>query len=253
MTIQDLFGPIANNDNKPNAAKRGGPERTCEHCGETFHRRADSKNAARFCSRQCGYAARSNISWSKAKASAVKQLNVSYTVAKKLCRQCGERFDTRISTQVLCSDECSKADNRDRARQAYCADNDNIERKGPRPCKECGVEFSPSFGVKLRDYCSDVCRKRKIRRVHKGIRKARIRSTKIEPVNAIAVFDRDGWTCQICGVHTPRELRGTHDPNAPELDHIVPLAKGGYHTYANTQCACRYCNNRKSDSLPDAA
>jgi len=38
------------------------PERVCEHCGATFRRRSDSKNAARFCSRQCGFDAGSNVS-----------------------------------------------------------------------------------------------------------------------------------------------------------------------------------------------
>jgi 5-methylcytosine-specific restriction endonuclease McrA len=29
---------------------------------------------------------------------------------------------------------------------------------------------------------------------------------------------------------------------APTLDHIVPLSKGGSHTYDNLQCACFRCN-----------
>lgn len=31
------------------------------------------------------------------------------------------------------------------------------------------------------------------------------------------------------------------------LDHIVPISKGGPHTYSNTQCLCRDCNLKKSD------
>ena len=34
----------------------------------------------------------------------------------------------------------------------------------------------------------------------------------------------------------------SHDARAPELDHVVPLASGGAHTYANSACACRECN-----------
>jgi 5-methylcytosine-specific restriction endonuclease McrA len=29
------------------------------------------------------------------------------------------------------------------------------------------------------------------------------------------------------------------------LDHIVPLAKGGLHSRANTACACNGCNMKK--------
>ena len=70
-----------------------------------------------------------------------------------------------------------------------------------------------------------------------------------ESVDPFKVFDRDGWVCQMCGVPTPRELRATWEDNAPELDHIIPLSKGGPHTYKNTQCSCRKCNQRKSDKI----
>jgi 5-methylcytosine-specific restriction endonuclease McrA len=30
------------------------------------------------------------------------------------------------------------------------------------------------------------------------------------------------------------------------LDHIVPLAKGGTHTWNNVQCTCRRCNAGKA-------
>lgn len=70
-----------------------------------------------------------------------------------------------------------------------------------------------------------------------------------EKVNPIVVFERDGWICQICKIPTPKELRGEHCNNAPELDHVVPLSRKGPHTYANTQCLCRQCNNLKGDKL----
>ena len=59
------------------------------------------------------------------------------------------------------------------------------------------------------------------------------------------VFVRDRWRCQLCGCCTPQHMRGTHADNAPEIDHIVPLAQGGPHTMDNVQCACRRCNHDK--------
>jgi 5-methylcytosine-specific restriction endonuclease McrA len=44
-------------------------------------------------------------------------------------------------------------------------------------------------------------------------------------------------------------LRGTHADRAPELDHILPLAAGGDHTFDNVACACRKCNQAKG-ALP---
>jgi 5-methylcytosine-specific restriction endonuclease McrA len=64
-------------------------------------------------------------------------------------------------------------------------------------------------------------------------------------INRTKVFERDGWRCQMCGKATPKYRKGTRYPNAPELDHRTPLALGGPHTYANTQCACRACNAAK--------
>lgn len=72
--------------------------------------------------------------------------------------------------------------------------------------------------------------------------RARYFRVEYEPINRIAVFDRDGWKCQICGRPTPRSLIGTQKPRAPELDHRVPMSRGGGHIYANVQTACHACN-----------
>src|SRR5437899_9968533 len=59
---------------------------------------------------------------------------------------------------------------------------------------------------------------------------------------------------------TPQSLRGTVDPAAPELGHIVPLSTPGSpgHVYSNVRCECRDCNGTKSnmadaDLLPTTA
>ena len=94
-------------------------------------------------------------------------------------------------------------------------------------------------------YCSASCRKR----VSVGKRNALKHQAPAERVDPLVVLRRDDWHCRICGITTPQHLRGTYDPCAPEVDHIVPLSKGGHHTYANTQCVCRRCNSIKSDSI----
>lgn len=59
------------------------------------------------------------------------------------------------------------------------------------------------------------------------------------------VFQRDGWRCQLCGKKLNPKHRGTYKDDAPELDHIIPWAAGGEHSYRNTQLACRKCNEEK--------
>ena len=60
------------------------------------------------------------------------------------------------------------------------------------------------------------------------------------------IFERDKWKCKMCGCKTPKALHGGLEPNAPVLDHIIPLSLGGPHTKANTRCLCRQCNGKKA-------
>jgi hypothetical protein len=74
--------------------------------------------------------------------------------------------------------------------------------------------------------------------------------TKLEatPVDRLAVFARDGWRCRACLM----EVQPNATPKtrlAPELDHIVPLSRGGSHTPDNVQLLCSRCNMRKGARL----
>ncbi len=119
----------------------------------------------------------------------------------------------------------------------------------PRPCKECGEVFTPEYGDMRQAYCSTTCSDKRNGRIAKAKRRARLRGATIESVDPFAVFRRDGWHCKLCGVLTPKQLRGTTNAAAPEVDHIVPLSIGGAHSYANTQCLCRKCNQAKGATV----
>ena len=121
-------------------------------------------------------------------------------------------------------------------------------------CAVCKSTYCRMYGVKaVGKTCSEECSRilflrGKVRK--EKVRKHRKRGVHCESVDPFKVFERDGYMCQACGTNTPIGKRGSIDADAPELDHIVPLAKGGQHTYSNTQCLCRKCNRRKSDYLP---
>jgi 5-methylcytosine-specific restriction endonuclease McrA len=118
-------------------------------------------------------------------------------------------------------------------------------------CPVCRVEFCPVFGRLRRKTCSPECSAvlaSANRRRKNAARRARLKhASVIAGFDPIEVFSRDGWKCHLCGRRTLQSKRGTTHPRAPELDHIVPLAKGGSHSRANTACACRQCNAAKSD------
>lgn len=100
-------------------------------------------------------------------------------------------------------------------------------------------------------YCSIRCRNasaphRAAKRRGKDARKTRKRGLFVEPIYRAKVYERDGWVCQLCRRAVPKDKVVPH-PNAATLDHIIPLAAGGAHAYANAQLAHFRCNNRKSD------
>jgi 5-methylcytosine-specific restriction endonuclease McrA len=59
------------------------------------------------------------------------------------------------------------------------------------------------------------------------------------------IFYRDKNRCQYCGkVFQQRELN---------LDHIIPISRGGTSCWENVVCACISCNTKKGDRLPAEA
>ena len=80
-------------------------------------------------------------------------------------------------------------------------------------------------------------------------RRARMNNAFVEVVDQIKVFNRDKWICQLCG-YSVSKLRDRNLVDIASLDHIIPISKGGEHSYANTQLAHLSCNLRKGASTP---
>jgi len=62
------------------------------------------------------------------------------------------------------------------------------------------------------------------------------------------IFERDGYICQHCRKKTRPDFKNSYHSLYPNLDHILPLSKGGDHTRLNTQCLCRQCNVEKGSN-----
>ena len=59
----------------------------------------------------------------------------------------------------------------------------------------------------------------------------------IPPAVRSYVFERDNYQCQSCGK--------TNEQTELNIDHIIPLAKGGSNDISNLQTLCRSCNQKK--------
>ena len=55
------------------------------------------------------------------------------------------------------------------------------------------------------------------------------------------VFERDFYHCQSCGK--------TNSEANLNVDHIIPLARGGKNDLSNLQTLCSNCNQRKRDRI----
>jgi 5-methylcytosine-specific restriction endonuclease McrA len=62
---------------------------------------------------------------------------------------------------------------------------------------------------------------------------------------AKAIWERDGGTCQ----YTGRKLR----PHEGNIDHIIPVSRGGPSNWENCVLADRKINSRKGNKLPEEA
>src|SRR5690606_15187008 len=76
-----------------------------------------------------------------------------------------------------------------------------------------------------------------------GEQLARPRS--VYPLSNPTLFARDGYLCLYCG--------GAFEASELTRDHIVPTSRGGVDRWENVVAACRRCNQRKADALPEEA
>ena len=59
------------------------------------------------------------------------------------------------------------------------------------------------------------------------------------------LFRRDHFICAYCGQK--------HEPEHLSRDHVIPKSRGGSNSWENSVTACRECNMKKSNKLPEEA
>lgn len=230
--------------NHPSAMVQG----LCARCGTQFSRkrRADqTRDAFKYCSRTCYFAVKAQHREQRAaRLAEQREAKVALRLAPRLCVDCGDTVDTKSRCAA-----CAKK----RAHEYHKVRYQGKRREGV--CPECGGAWVAVRVQGVKRYCSSACAKKANRRkgdrarggghTQRAKRAGVGRKYNVQPLK---VFERDKWTCQVCGKRTPRRLRGQPHQDAPELDHIVPLSMGGPHTYDNVQLACRGCNIAKGAS-----
>lgn len=213
------------------------PKHTCHGCGVVFVR--GERKRYKYCGRACAFEHTEDRLRNMHRHVANGALK--WMQSWKTCCECGNSH-TQMGSR--CSIQCVRT-------------GQYVRHKGLLQCKRCGTAIDRTTGrftgpKKYCLACKPVARKEnrnKADRVHKRVRSRRIRSGPRDRIDPYDVFARDGWKCKLCGSGVDLSLPVNHDLR-PNLDHVIPLSKGGTHTYANVQTTCRRCNTDKGDKMP---
>lgn len=139
-----------------------------------------------------------------------------------------------------------KAEERRRKREL----REQERKKKPHPCPVCGTMTTRP------KYCCKACYLKANMAQHEYRRRLRISKVNNDKdINLKGLFIRDKGICSICGkqcdfddyqIKNGAFVAGN---SYPSIDHIIPLSKGGTHTWDNIQLAHMICNIKKRDHI----
>lgn len=125
-----------------------------------------------------------------------------------------------------------------------------------RACDECGETFYDPNPVPLT--CSKECSKKRRNRLGRLYMNDRYNKDNLidKDITLEKLYKRDKGICYICGDkcnYNDNEITkegyfiagGTY----PSIDHVIPISKGGKHSWNNVKLAHCYCNTIKSDRI----
>lgn len=191
------------------------------------------------------------------------------------CGHCGEAFSARSLNSKFCSSECGDAARVLREGFTCAGCSKPLDRsatsapQGRAKCLPCRrVHGSPGM---YRNGCRcDVCCAAKAEYMsgyfadHSAVHGEHYSSTwrrnfksehgfwpqsswAIDASTRRAIYERDGWVCQICDGAI--DFDATEHADRASLDHIVPQSHGGSHDPSNLRMAHVGCNARRGDRV----
>ena len=180
---------------------------------------------------------------------------------KVRCLRCGtiiERTYHNITTHGFYCPGCVQQEKANKAKQKEIEKAEKERRKAerlrelerkreqrliPHSCPVCGALTTRP------KYCSDACAQKAHNHSHDTYRRGIIATAMVDKdITVEGLFQRDKGVCQICGKlcdcddYIYKGNAFVAGNNYPSIDHIIPLSKGGEHSWGNVRLAHRRCN-----------
>ena len=166
-----------------------------------------------------------------------------------ICPQCVQNRRDQRAIQKL-ADRVRKEQARCIARQQKEAERQKEIEAKKHPCLVCGeLTTNPK-------YCSKKCLNKVNNAAKEAKRRLKIKNAMVDRnITLERLYKRDRGVCYLCGEmcdwsdKEEREDAIICGDQYPSIDHVIPLAKGGEHSWQNVKLAHRKCNTEKRDSL----
>lgn len=163
------------------------------------------------------------------------------------CSNCGKVSTLKRTSgaeRKYCSHLCQRrAASKRLSKKKTCA-----SKEKENACQHCGTLYKRKDG--FIKYCSKSCGAKAAKHKGNSRRRAAIKNVPLgRQCNINELIQRDGQDCQICHNPIDLSLRGYYGEMSPEVDHIIPLSRGGHDAEYNWQMVHRHCNNKKGNKV----
>jgi hypothetical protein len=173
----------------------------------------------------------------------------------KACLCCNKDFpiqDEKFNRKKFCSDLCRtkhwKRINREYYKERRKKEPERAGEKviHNKKCRECSKMFTTTRKAQV--YCDLDCSRKFRSRKRERERDKRIRDNGPidHDISIERLMIRDKEICHLCDERV--DIHSHHNDNYyPSIDHVIPIIRGGTHTWDNVRLAHRVCNSIKNN------
>lgn len=153
---------------------------------------------------------------------------------ERVCERCGESFRKKTGAR-FCSPGCQNAANQEKVHVRR--KQERLDAKEERPCALCGAPI-PREEHGVTKYCSRACwYYRNYKLFNRADLFKKNGAFDFSPRDWVKLVQRFGGRCAYCGTAATKL----------EMDHVVPVSRGGQHSIGNILPARRSCNASKNN------